>query len=349
MQYSMLGNTGLLVSRLCFGAMTFHEASTVMATVAKVRGKDADTLVGRSLDAGVNFFDTADIYSAGESETMLGAALKSRRNEVVIATKCGMRSGPGLTQSGLTRRHILWSVEQSLRRLGTDWIDVYIAHRQDPLTPLAETLQAFDDIVRAGKVRYLGFSNWNAWKASAAMEMQKANGWASFTHGQMSYSLLTRDVEHEVLPMMREYGLGLTAWSPLASGLLSGKYTRDGAVDPASRLSGTTPSSAAVDRGRAFALLDMLRPMAERRRVSVAQLSLAWLLANPGVSSVILGATKLTQLEDNLGASNLTLSPEELRELDTANPLPRLYPNSFHQWVADKTALVALGRGRDAG
>jgi aryl-alcohol dehydrogenase-like predicted oxidoreductase len=343
MQYSMLGNTGLLVSRLCFGAMTFHEESKALGSVAKVRGKDADRLVGRALDAGVNFFDTADIYSAGESELMLGAALKPRRNDVIIATKCGLRSGAALTQSGLTRRHILWSVDQSLKRLGTDWIDVYLVHRQDPHTPLAETLQALDDIVRAGKVRYLGFSNWNAWKASAAMEMQKANGWAGFTHGQMSYSLLTRDVEHEVLPMMQEYQLGLTAWSPLASGFLSGKYTRDGAGDPSSRLGGGT--STTFDQERGFALLDQLRPMAERKRASLAQVSLAWLLAKPGVTSVILGATSLAQLEDNLAAVNVQLSADERRELDAATALPRLYPNWFHAWSADKPVLAALGRG----
>jgi aryl-alcohol dehydrogenase-like predicted oxidoreductase len=341
MQYAMLGNTGLLVSRLCFGAMTFHAESKALGAVAKVRGKDADALVGCALDAGINFFDTADMYSAGESEQMLGAALRDRRNEVVIATKCGMRSGPALTQSGLSRRHILWSVDQSLERLGTDWIDIYIVHRQDSLTPLAETLQALDDVVRAGKVRYLGFSNWSAWKASAALELQRAHGWAAFTHGQMSYSLLNRDVEHEVLPMMSEYRLGLTAWSPLASGLLSGKYTRGGAADAANRLGGGP--SATADSERGFALLDRMRPMAERKQVSVAQLALAWLLANRGVSSVILGATKRAQLDDNLGAVDVQLGVDEKRELDEATAPARMYPNWFHRWAADKPVLAALG------
>ncbi|MGH3934843.1 MAG: aldo/keto reductase [Pseudonocardiaceae bacterium] len=195
-------------------------------------------MVGRALDCGVNFFDTADGYAGGESETLLGHALRSHRDSVVIATKVGFRTGPALTQTGLSRRHISWSVDQSLKRLGTDWIDVYIAHREDPYTPLEETLSAFDAVVRSGKVRYLGFSNWSAWKASAALEIQKANGLAPFTHGQMHYSLLGRDVERDVIPMMRRYGLGLTVWSPLASGFLSGKYTRDTLSDPDNRYAG---------------------------------------------------------------------------------------------------------------
>ena len=171
-------------------------------------------------------------------ETLLGAALKQRRDQVVIATKVGFRSGPPMTQSGLSRRHILWSIDQSLRRLGTDWIDIYIVHREDPFTPIEETVEALDAVVRAGKVRYLGFSNWSAWKAAAAIEMQRARGLAPFTHGQMYYSLLGRDVERDVIPMMRRYGLGLTVWSPLASGFLSGKYTRETLSDPDNRYSG---------------------------------------------------------------------------------------------------------------
>lgn len=342
MQYAMLGNTGLAVSRMCFGAMTFRDESTTNAHLAKVRGADADALVGRALEAGINFFDTADIYSSGDSETMLGAALKSRRNDVIIGTKCGLRSGTALTQSGLSRRHILWSVEQSLKRLDTDWIDAYIVHRQDPHTPLEETLQALDDIVRAGKVRYIGFSNWSAWKVSAALEQQKANGWARFTHGQMSYSLLTRDIEYDVVPMMREYGIGLTVWSPLASGLLSGKYTRDNLNDPANRLGAT--QRLPLDAERGLAVTDKIRPIAQRHEKTVAQIALAWVLANPTVTSAILGTTKISQLDDNLGAADVTLTAEDMRELNEATALGRLYPNWFHDFVADRTLLTALGK-----
>jgi aryl-alcohol dehydrogenase-like predicted oxidoreductase len=190
---------------------------------------------GRALERGVTFFDTADGYAGGESETLLGGALRRHRDGVVIATKVGFRTGAPLTQAGLSRRHITWSVEQSLRRLGTDWINVYLAHREDPYTPLDETLFALHAVVRSGKVRYIGFSNWSAWKVAAAMEIQKANGLAPFTHGQMHYSLLARDVERDVVPMMQRYGLGMTVWSPLASGFLSGKYTRESLSDPDNR------------------------------------------------------------------------------------------------------------------
>src|SRR6202521_3390573 len=231
MQYVTLGSTGLVVSRLGFGAMTFTAGNKDVSAIYKVGAKLADELVGRALDAGVTLFDTADGYAGGESEALLGKALASRRHDGIITTKVGFRTGPALTQSGLSRRHILWSVDQSLRRLGTDWIDLYIAHREDPITLLEETLGALDAVVRSGKVRYLGFSNWAAWKVAAAVELQRANGLAPFTHGQMHYSLLGRDAERDVVPVLRRYGLGLTVWSPLAGGFLSGKYTRENLSD----------------------------------------------------------------------------------------------------------------------
>jgi aryl-alcohol dehydrogenase-like predicted oxidoreductase len=332
MDYTTLGDSGLVVSRLAFGAMTFTAGNKDIGSVFKVGAELADQLVARSLDAGINFFDTADGYAGGESEMLLGRALKARRNDVVIATKVGFRSGPALTQAGLSRRHILWSVDQSLRRLGTDWIDVYIAHREDPFTPLEETLAAFDAVVRAGKVRYLGFSNWSAWKVAAAMEIQKANGLAAFTHGQMNYSLLGRDVERDVIPMMRRYGLGLTVWSPLASGFLSGKYTRESLADPNNRFSGF--DILPFDKEKGFALVERMRKMAAERQATVAQVAIAWLLAKAGVSSVILGASKLTQLEDNLGAVAVQLSETEVAELDAVTTLPEVYPNWFNDRIA---------------
>ena len=202
-----------------------------------------------------------------------------------------MRSGTALTQSGLSRRHILWSVDESLKRLGTDWIDVYIAHREDPFTPLEETLAAFDAVVRAGKVRYIGFSNWSAWKVAAALEIQKANNLAPFTHGQMHYSLLGRDVERDVIPMMRRYGLGMTVWSPLSSGFLSGKYTRASLSDPDNRFSGF--DLLPFDKEHGFRLVERLRKIAAEHDASVAQTALAWLLAKQDVTSVLMGASKL--------------------------------------------------------
>jgi aryl-alcohol dehydrogenase-like predicted oxidoreductase len=273
---------------------------------------------------------------------MLGAALKSKRDSVVIATKVGFRSGAPLTQAGLSRRHILWSVDQSLRRLGTDWIDVYIAHRDDPHTPLEETLAALDTIVRSGKVRYLGFSNWPAWKAAAAMEIQKANGLAPFTHGQMYYSLLGRDVERDIVPMMRRYGLGMTVWSPLAAGFLSGKYTRANLSDPDNRYSGF--DLLPFDKEHGFALVERMRPIAAAHEASVAQVAIAWLLSRHVVTSVLVGASKRSQLEDNLGADGLTLTDVELAALDAATPLAPVYPSWFQQKLADTPTAEALRR-----
>lgn len=340
MQYRTLGSTGLVVSRLAFGAMTFTQGNKNIGAIYKVGGKLAAALVGRALDAGINFFDTADAYAGGESETLLGAALRARRSEVVIATKVGFRSGAPLTQAGLSRRHILWSVDESLRRLGTDWIDVYIAHKEDPYTPLEETLQAFDHVVRAGKVRYLGFSNWSAWKAAAALELQRAHGWAPFTHGQMNYSLLGRDIERDVVPMMRRYGLGLTVWSPLASGFLSGKYTRESLKDPDNRFSGF--DLLPFDKEQGFALVETMRPIAQRAGGTVAQVALAWLLARPAVTSILLGAAKLPQLEDNLAAIELALSAEELERLDRATELPPVYPTWFIERLGDEVLASKL-------
>lgn len=341
MKYALLGNTGLTVSRLAFGAMTFTAGNKALGAIYKVGAELAGELVGRALEAGINFFDTADGYAGGESEALLGAALKSRRDEVVIATKVGFRTGPALTRAGLSRRHILWSVDQSLKRLGTDWIDVYIAHREDPYTPLEETLAALDAVVRAGKVRYLGFSNWSAWKAAAALEIQKANGLAPFTHGQMYYSLVGRDVERDIIPMMQRYGLGLTVWSPLASGFLSGKYTRQTLSDPNNRLSGF--DILPFDKEEGFKLVERMRAIADAHHASVAQIAIAWLLARRAVTSVIIGSTRLTQLEDNLQAVAVTLSAAEIAELDAATAVTPVYPNFFTDNIAqDRPVAEAL-------
>ncbi|HVY83037.1 MAG TPA: aldo/keto reductase [Steroidobacteraceae bacterium] len=342
MQYTRLGSTGLVVSRLAFGAMTFTQGNKDFGSVYKVGAELAAELVGRALDAGVNFFDTADGYARGESETLLGQALRARRNDVIVATKVGIRSGTALTQAGLNRRHILWSVDQSLRRLGTDWIDIYIVHREDPNTPLEETLVALDEIVRAGKVRYLGFSNWSAWKVAAAVAFQKANGLAPFTHGQMYYSLLGRDVEYDVIPMMAHHGLGLTVWSPLASGFLSGKYTRESLSDPQNRYSGF--DLLPFDKERGFELVERVRAIARERGASVAQVALAWLLAKRAVTSVILGATKRAQLDDNLGAVNVKLTDADITQLDAATSPAPLYPHWFAQRIVDQPVAEALAR-----
>ncbi|OCP09213.1 MULTISPECIES: aldo/keto reductase [unclassified Ensifer] len=342
MQYTTLGSTGLVVSRLAFGAMTFTAGDRSIGAIYKTDAEAADALVGQALDAGINFFDTADAYASGQSERILGEALKARRDDVVIATKVGFRTGGPLTQSGLSRRHILWSVDQSLKRLGTDWIDAYIVHKEDPHTPLEETLVALDAVVRAGKVRYIGFSNWSAWKVAAALEIQKANGLASFSHGQMHYSLLGRDVERDVIPMMQRYGLGLTVWSPLASGFLSGKYTRDNLGDPANRYSGF--DILPFDKEQGFKLVERMRVIAENHGASVAQVAIAWLLSRQAVTSVLLGASKPHQLKDNLGAADLVLTQAEIAALDAETvPVP-VYPNWFIDNLVDQPVAQALGK-----
>jgi aryl-alcohol dehydrogenase-like predicted oxidoreductase len=342
MQYTTLGNTGLVISRLSFGAMTFTAGNKSFASVYKTEAAAADAMIGRALDAGINFFDTADAYAGGESETMLGRALKPRRAEVVITTKVGNRTGPGLVQSGLSRRHILWSIDQSLKRLDTDFVDVYVAHKEDPHTPLEETLAALDEVVRTGKARYLGFSNWSAWRVAAAMELQKANGWAPFTHGQMTYSLLARDVEHDIIPMMERYGLGLTVWSPLTGGFLSGKYTRENLSDKDNRFSGFDIMP--FDKEFGFRVVDKLRDIAGAHKASVAQTAIAWLLAKKIVSSVIVGASKQQQLDDNLAAANVRLSPEEIKALDEFTKPTPIYPHWFSAMVLDKPVEDALLR-----
>ncbi|HVZ17152.1 MAG TPA: aldo/keto reductase [Terriglobales bacterium] len=342
MQYSPLGTTGLIVSRVAFGAMTFTAGNKDRATIYKVGASLVDELVAKCVDAGVNFFDTADVYAGGESETLLGAALKRYRDHVVIATKVGGRSGPPLTQAGISRRHILWSVDRSLKRLGTDWIDVYILHREEQWTPLEEIVRTLDDLVRSGKVRYIGFSNWSAWRVAAAMEIQRANGLATFSHGQMYYSLLGRDVERDIIPMMRRYGLGLTTWSPLSGGFLTGKYTRESLKDPEFRYSGF--DMLPFDKEHGFKLVERMRPIAARHGASVAQVALAWLLSKAAVTSVIIGATKQEQLADNLAAADVKMTQEEIAELDAATPLPIVYPNWFIDNLTDQTVVKAVTR-----
>ena len=323
MLYSRLGDTGLIVSRLSLGTMTFTQGAG-NAAIAKTSAGDAAAMVDRAIDAGINFFDTADVYAGGESETLLGQALGNRRDEVVIATKAGWRTGAPLNRSGLSAAHLHWSIDASLKRLGMDHVDVYVAHRDDANTPLEETLMALDAIVRAGKARYLGVSNWSAWKVAAAIELQRANGWAPFSHVQMMYSLLGRGIEHEVLPMLRRYGLGLTAWSPLAGGFLSGKYTRETLADPDNRLSGF--DMIPFDKDKGFALVETLRSIGEAHGASVAQIALAWVLASKQVSSVIIGASKLPQLDDNIAAADVVLTADELALLGSVTRPEMQYP-----------------------
>ncbi|OYY65683.1 aldo/keto reductase [Sphingomonas sp. 28-62-11] len=340
MLYNRLGNSGLIVSRLSFGTMTFTGGGTSMPGVAKIGKGEAAALVDAAIAGGVNFFDTADVYSDGEAEEILGQIIADRRHDLVIATKAGFRLGKALGDTGLSRRHLLWSIEQSLKRLGTDYVDVFIAHRPDPYTPLEETLSALDTIVQHGKARYLGFSNWLPWQVAAAVELQRANGWAPFTHGQMYYSLVGRDLESEAFGMLAHYGLGLTVWSPLAGGFLSGKYMRETLSDPDNRLSSFDVIP--FDKEMGFAVVDALRDIAKAHAASVAQVALAWLLAKDKVSSILVGASKPHQLADNLAATDVLLAPEQIARLDALTTPAATYPAWFVNGFVDRALAGAL-------
>ncbi len=341
MKYTLMGDSGLLVSRLSFGAMTFTLGDKRVEAVFKVGEELAREMVAVAIDRGVNFFDTADAYASGESEIILGRAVKGRRDGVVISTKYGFRAGEGLTQAGLSRRHTLWSVDQCLKRLDTDWIDLFIAHKEDPTTPMEETLVALDDLVRSGKVRYIGFSNWSAWRAAAALEFQKANGLARFVTGQMYYSLVDRDVESDVIPMMRHYGVGMMVWSPLAQGFLSGKYTPENLKEGDHRLA--TFDVLPLDKAKGFEVVDKLRDIAAAKDCSIAQVAIAWLLAKEAATSIIIGASKMSQLEDNLGAVAVELSAEEVGALDAMMPPRTGYPAWFSEMTLDEAHKDTLG------
>lgn len=323
MEYRQLGRTGLLVSQLCFGTMTFGGRGFWQA-IGQQSQATADELIARVLDAGINFIDTADIYSEGESERILGKALGSRRREIVLATKVFGRMGPGPNDTGLSRGHIMQAVEDSLTRLNTDYIDLYQIHGFDSLTPLEETLRALDDLVRDGKVRYIGCSNLAAWQLMKALGISERRNLHRFETLQAYYSVAGRDLERELVPLLEDQTLGLLVWSPLAGGLLSGKYDRSGSgPGGARRVDFDFPP---VDRERAFDCLDVMRPIADEKGVSVAQVALSWLLHQPAVTSVIIGAKDRQQLDDNLAAPAIELSAEELERLDHASRLPEEYP-----------------------
>jgi aryl-alcohol dehydrogenase-like predicted oxidoreductase len=323
MNHRTLGRTGLRVSELCFGTMTFGGEGLYTA-IGSTEQAEADRLVGACLDVGINFFDTADVYSAGRAEQILGKALGARRHEVILATKCRGRTAPGPNAVGLSRGHIMDAVDASLKRLGTDYIDLYQIHGFDGLTPLDETLRALDDLVRVGKVRYIGASNLAAWHLMKALGISERDRLARFETLQAYYSLAGRDLERELVPVMQSETVGLLVWSPLAGGFLSGKFSRDKkGVEGARRTSFNFPP---VDEARGYAVLDVLGEVAREHGVSVARVALSWLLHQSVTTSVIIGARNEAQLRDNLAAPDLKLSTEQLARLDLVSALPPEYP-----------------------
>jgi len=340
MKYKTLGNTGLLVSQLCLGTMTFGGGKGVYEHIGNVDQAGADQLVKASIDAGINFFDTADVYSGGESEATLGQALKNlgiARKDVVLATKVYSRMGPGRNDVGASRGHIMDAVEASLKRLQTDHIDLYQIHATDTVTPLEETLRALDDLVRQGKVRYIGVSNWQAWRIATALGASARLNLARFNTLQAYYSIAGRDVERELTPLLEAEKLGLLVWSPLAGGLLSGKFSRENQSSEGSRRSGF--DFPLVNKERAWDVIDVMRPIADAHGCSPARIALAWLLSRPVVTSVIVGAKRLSQLEDNIAAVDITLSDEEIAALDNVSALPPEYPG----WMLETQGADRLG------
>ncbi|HZY18731.1 MAG TPA: aldo/keto reductase [Ramlibacter sp.] len=350
MRYHPLGRTGLFVSQLCLGTMTFGGSDGMWGQIGRLQQAEAERLVGQALDAGVNFIDTADVYAGGVSEEITGQALRNLkvpREQVVVATKVFGETGPAPNTRGATRSHILDGVKASLRRLQLDHIDLYQIHGFDPATPLEETVRALDQLVRHGHVRYVGVSNWAAWQIVKALGIAERLGLARFESLQAYYTVAGRDLERELIPMLRSEGLGLMVWSPLAGGLLSGKYGREpGGPEAGGRR--TTFDFPPVEKDRAWDCVDAMRPIAQSRGVSVAQVALAWLLHQPQVTSVIVGAKRPEQLADNLGAVEVRLSAEELQAIDAASRLPAEYPGWMleRQGEARRRQLAESAAGR---
>ena len=334
MKLNPLGRTGIFVSELCLGTMTFGGGEEgLWGKIGKLQQDESERIVGGALDAGINFIDTADVYAGGRSEEITGQALKNLnvpRERVVVATKVFGETGPGANMRGATRSHIVAALQASLKRLQLDHVDLYQIHGFDPATPIEETVRALDTMVEHGHVRYVGVSNWAAWQIMKALGTAERLGLARFESLQAYYTIAGRDLERELVPMLRSEGLGLLVWSPLAGGLLSGKYGRDRQGEAGSRR--TAFDFPPVDKERAYDCVDVMRDIAAARGVSVAQIALAYLLAKPAVTSVIIGARTDAQLADNLAATRVTLTAQDLAELDRVSALPPEYPGWMVQF-----------------
>jgi aryl-alcohol dehydrogenase-like predicted oxidoreductase len=345
MRYRQFGSTGLFVSELCLGTMTFGGSeSDIWGKIGRLQQTEVDGIVKRALDAGINFIDTANVYGRGQSEILTGQSLKNLgipRDEVVVATKVFGEMAPGPNGRGVSRYHVMEAAKASLKRLQLDHVDLYQIHGFDAVTPIEEALRALDTLVEQGHVRYIGVSNWAAWQIVKALGISERLGLARFASLQAYYTIAGRDLERELVPMLRSEGLGLLVWSPLAGGLLSGKYSRQGSTEPGSRR--TTFDFPPVQLDRAWDVVDVMRGIADGKGVSVAQIALAWLLYQPVVTSVIIGAKRLDQLDDNVAATSVLLSPEELAVLDTVSELPAEYPG----WMIGRQGETRLAQLRE--
>jgi len=325
MRYCLLGRSGLLVSELALGTMVFGEESQRSTTP-----EEAEKIIHRFLDAGGNHIDTANVYAGGRSEEIVGKAIQGKREQVVLATKVRFRSGgDGPNDQGLSRYHIMQSVENSLERLATETIDLLYMHSWDPLTPIEESLRAFDDLVTAGKVRYIGVSNFKAWQVMKSLGVSDSNGWARFVAAQYQYSLVVRDIEPEYVDLCLSEGVGITPWGPLGGGFLSGKY-QHGKLPDEGRIASMSDDVEEAwwrrNTEKNWQILDVMNTLATKHKASASQIAIAWLLAQPAVSSVIIGVRTMKQLEDNLGASNIQLQTDEVTELDQVSTFEDSYP-----------------------
>jgi aryl-alcohol dehydrogenase-like predicted oxidoreductase len=325
MKMRLLGNSGLKVSEICFGAMTFG-GKGYWKVIGALEQKDVNELVKLALDGGVNFFDTADVYSEGLSEEMLGKALGNHRKEIILATKVRGRTGKGPNDVGLSRHHIIENCNASLKRLGTDYIDLYQLHSFDPFTPQEETLRALDDLVRAGKVRYIGASNHTGWQLMKALAISDKQNLEKFITLQAYYSLVARDLENELVPLCLDQKLGILLWSPLGGGFLTGKYRKGKERPKNARRSDRESQFLQFDEEKGFDIVDELERIAKNHNATIAQAALNYLLRKPGVSSVIIGARTKEQLADNLKSSDWEMTPEEVAKLDTLSMPAKVYP-----------------------
>ncbi len=332
MKYKKLGDTGLLVSELCLGTMTFG-GKGIWTNIGQLEQDIVNQMVKGAIDAGINFIDTANVYSEGMSETMTGKAIKDlglKREDLVIATKVLGRMGPGSNDAGLSRKHILAQADASLKRLDMDYVDLYQIHGVDPLTPYEETMDALNTLIQNGKVRYIGCSNHPAWKIMKANAISERKDLARFQSLQAYYTIASRDLEREIVPMLHDQKMGLMVWSPLAGGFLTGKYRREGNEDSNSRrINFDFPP---INKERAFDVIDTIEPIAKSKGVSIAQIALAWLLHQQVVTTVIIGAKKMDQLDDNLKAIDIQLTSDELSKLNEVSALPAEYPG----WMLER-------------
>ena len=329
MRYRLLGQTGLYVSELCLGTMTYGGGGAgIWASIGKLQLDAVNEQVKTAVDAGINFIDTANVYSLGQSETLLGQSLKSLglpRDQLIIATKATGAMNESANGRGQSRHHLFNEIDASLKRLQLDYIDLYQLHGFDPLTPFEESLSALNDLVRSGRVRYIGLCNMAAWQIMKSLALSDRHGWARFSSVQAYYTLAGRDLEREIIPMATDQRLGLMVWSPLAGGLLSGKFkSADDKGPPDARRA--TFDFPVVNKERAFKCIDAMRPMAAERQVSVAQIALAWLLTKPYVSTVIIGAKSMDQLRDNIASTRVQLNDSERRTLDQVSQIAPEYP-----------------------